>query len=93
MQRTSLVGVKVEHRMAGSRRANTFFPPATRDTFKDVLIFEERLKQNAERCVLVAERVERAGKLTDPLLRRTGYRSRGGSMKVSARTGDTEEGL
>ncbi|TNY18503.1 hypothetical protein DMC30DRAFT_426378 [Rhodotorula diobovata] len=31
------------------RRARTFHPPATRDSFKDLLIFEERLKQNAER--------------------------------------------
>jgi hypothetical protein len=32
-----------------SRRARTFHPPATRESFKDLLIFEERLKQNAER--------------------------------------------
>ncbi|BGP24816.1 hypothetical protein JCM10295v2_003736 [Rhodotorula toruloides] len=32
-----------------SRRARTFHPSATRESFKDLLIFEERLKQNAER--------------------------------------------
>jgi hypothetical protein len=30
-------------------RGSSFYPSATRDTFRDVLIFEERLKQNAER--------------------------------------------
>lgn len=54
--------------MAGSRRTNTFFPPATRDTFKDVLIFEERLKQNAERYAFAAGSLDGAGKLMDPIL-------------------------
>ncbi|GAA6011959.1 hypothetical protein JCM11491_000117 [Sporobolomyces phaffii] len=31
------------------RKARPFHPPATRESFKDLLIFEERLKQNAER--------------------------------------------
>ncbi|GAA5820688.1 hypothetical protein JCM3770_001452 [Rhodotorula araucariae] len=31
------------------RRARPFHPPATREAYKDLLIFEERLKQNAER--------------------------------------------
>ncbi|GAA5945976.1 hypothetical protein JCM3775_003603, partial [Rhodotorula graminis] len=31
------------------RRARPFHPPATRESFKDLLIFEERLKQNAQR--------------------------------------------
>lgn len=34
-----------------SRRARPFHPPANRESFKDLLIFEERLKQNHERCV------------------------------------------
>ncbi|GAA5978163.1 hypothetical protein JCM5350_007418 [Sporobolomyces pararoseus] len=31
------------------RKARPFHPPANRESFKDLLIFEERLKQNAER--------------------------------------------
>ncbi|GAA6018609.1 hypothetical protein JCM8202_000582 [Rhodotorula sphaerocarpa] len=31
------------------RRSRPFHPPANRDSFKDLLVFEERLKQNAQR--------------------------------------------
>ena len=34
---------------SAAARTAPFHPPANRDSFKDLLVFEERLKQNAQR--------------------------------------------
>lgn len=39
---------------SAAARTAPFHPPANRDSFKDLLVFEERLKQNAQRYALTS---------------------------------------
>lgn len=68
-------------RSSRSSGSGQFHPPTSTSTFKDLLIFEERLKQNAERYIHSHE-LMLVQALTHLLF--TGYRSSGASMKVSA---------
>lgn len=57
-----------------------FHPPANRESYKDLLIFEERLKQNAERQA-TPHSITVLLSLT-PHLNDTDYRNNGGNIKV-----------
>ena len=65
-------------------RSTPFHPQPGRDAFRDILVFEERLKQNAERYVL-APNTAKAPVAYAPRLF-ADSRSNAASMKVSAST-------
>lgn len=44
---------------AAGSRIKSFAPSASRESYKDLLIFEERLKQNAERLQAQRQKYER----------------------------------